>query len=124
MRVFHTTDAAEAILSDGFRDGEGTYMTGQFWRGVWVADRPVDSSEGAAGDTVITLEIPEEIFIQYEWVEEGSEKSYRESLISAELLNGYGNLRLCTEEELDIEFEKWMDRNREILLAAGVEGSK
>ena len=43
MKVFHTTDdAAKAILSEGFRDGSGTYMTAIRHSGVWIADQPLD----------------------------------------------------------------------------------
>jgi hypothetical protein len=49
MRVYHrtTANAARHILVNGFRDGEGTYITAQTWRGVWVSDRVLDESESA-----------------------------------------------------------------------------
>jgi hypothetical protein len=48
---------------------------------------PLDINEGAQGDDLLAVEIPDELFVQYEWVEEG--KGYRESLIRAELVNRY-----------------------------------
>lgn len=104
MIVYHTTDASTAIRAEGFKDGEKNYMTTETWRGVWVANTPVDINEGAKGDVVLALEIPIEIFNQYEWVED--EKTYRESLIPAEILNKYGLPKICTMEELEILADK------------------
>ena len=64
--LYHRTQAAEQILSGGFRDGEGTYLTEQVWRGVWLSDQPLDANEGAYGDTVLCVDIPEEIVAEYE----------------------------------------------------------
>lgn len=36
MRVYHRTPNAYTILAEGFRDGEGSYLTSQTVRGVWV----------------------------------------------------------------------------------------
>jgi hypothetical protein len=83
MDVYHTTTeaAARAIVHEGFRDHTGCYMTTQQFTGVWVADRPLDYSEGCKGDTLLGLTIPDTLFVEYEWVEEG--KPYREALIDA-----------------------------------------
>jgi hypothetical protein len=65
-----------------------------------LADRPLDENEGADGDVVLELDVPEPLFIEYEWVEEG--KTYREALIPAERLNAYSETaRLLSEEEID-----------------------
>lgn len=104
MLIYHRTYASQAILSEGFKDGEGTYMTRQFHRGVWFSNYPLDANEGAFGNAVLVLDIPKEIFEQYEWVEEG--KVYRESLIPAEVINSFGVPRLCTEEEIDTLMEQ------------------
>jgi hypothetical protein len=62
-----------------------------------LADRPLDENEGADGDVVLELDVPEPLFIEYEWVEEG--KTYREALIPAERLNAYSETaRLLSEE--------------------------
>jgi hypothetical protein len=98
MRVFHRTDAADNILRDGFRDGEGTYGTMNWYRGVWFSDTLLDENEGAFGDTVFAVEMPEEVFEDYEWVE--GEKTYRESLIPAEVVNRYPR-RIIDDDELD-----------------------
>ena len=50
MNLYHTTDAADVILAEGFRDGEGNYglydSEGRPFtlRGVFVADEPVDNT--------------------------------------------------------------------------------
>ncbi len=106
MLLYHTTFAADAILAEGFRDGEGHYLTHQIHRGVWLADRPVDANEGAPGDTVLVIEIPEEVMAPYEWMTEWRpldeeevtpelalacrELAYREFLVPAEVVNRYG----------------------------------
>ncbi len=99
MQLFHTTYAADAILAEGFRDGEGTYLTEQVWRGVWLADRPLDANEGAHGDAVLVVEIPEEVIAPYEWIEDYSDIPAewidsngirREFLVPAEIVNRYG----------------------------------
>jgi hypothetical protein len=48
---YHTTDQAEAILRDGFRDGTGSFMlAGLTLTGVFVSRWPVDCNEGANGE--------------------------------------------------------------------------
>lgn len=97
MQVFHSTNAADAILLNGFRDSIGTYLTSREFSGVWVADRPLDGNEGVSGhDVVLCLEIPEELISQYEW-DEGEVKGYREFLVPAELLNRFGPPRVYVE---------------------------
>jgi hypothetical protein len=90
--LYHYTSAAqvEAIVREGFRDGEGTYGTGQSWRGVWLADRPLDVNETARSYRPpawvrVTLDLPATALDGYEWVSE--EGTYREWLIPAALLN-------------------------------------
>lgn len=98
MRVFHRTRTrnASAILKSGFKDAGGTYLTDRPWRGVWVSDRPLDCNEGAGGDVLLSLEIPVEVFEEYEWVEEF--KPYRESLIPAATLNRFGPPVIAIED--------------------------
>jgi hypothetical protein len=75
-------------MTEGFRDQTGNYMTVIAWSGVWFSDVPLDENEGADGDTLLVLEIPEHVISQYEWIEEG--KPYREFLLLSELANKYG----------------------------------
>ena len=94
LTVFHRTTrtAAEQILRSGFRDTTARYLTDREWSGVWVADRPLDNSEGASGEALLQVEIAEEILTDYEWVEEG--KPYREWLVPADILNKDGQIKL------------------------------
>ena len=100
LRVFHRTSHADAIMRDGFRDAEGSYGTSQTRRGVWVSDVPLDVNEGAVGDDVLAVEIPEALFAEYEWVQEPS-FGYREALIPAQSLNAYRqSIRRLTDDDL------------------------
>ncbi|SRR5258707_4670736 len=92
MRLYHTTteEAAQAIVSGGFRDATGFYMLSIELTGVWFADRPLGPDEGAAGSPelgapVLVIELDEAEIADYEVIEE--EKPYREWCIPAELAN-------------------------------------
>lgn len=99
MKLFHRTYKAQAILAEGFKDATGTYGTGIEFTGVWFsANEPLDPNEGAWGDTVLVVEIPEDQIIEYEWVEEG--KPYREFLIPAETVNRYGPPSIFDEDDI------------------------
>jgi hypothetical protein len=88
MLVYHRTEHSEAILREGFQAEEKCYGSTQRREGVWVsADNPVGLNEGAWGDVVLVLDIPEELFNENEWREEG--KGYREAQIPPEKLNPY-----------------------------------
>ena len=103
--AYHRTSraSAETILSEGFRDAEGTWMTDQLWTGVWVTiDQPWDLVVGGApayhnDPELLAIEIPLELFVEYEWVQEGI--GYREALIPASELNRYPRWRAweCVE---------------------------
>jgi hypothetical protein len=86
--VYHRTLHAEAIERDGFRDAEGR-IGDRLWRGVWVFDwvhALFGGHEGALADgVVLALEIPDELFPQYEWVEEYG--AYTTAVIPAAILN-------------------------------------
>ena len=101
MILYHRTDHADAILSVGFRNGEGTYMTEQVWRGVWLSDRPLDANEGAYGDAVLFVEIPEDAVAEYEWVQD---IGYREFLVPAEVVNRYPVRAAATCEACGSEY--------------------
>jgi len=88
MRLFHRTHHADAILREGFRDGEGSYMTDAILRGVWLSEFPFDVNEGAEGNQLLQIDLPEEVAAQYEVIEEG--RPYREFLVPAEVLNRHG----------------------------------
>jgi hypothetical protein len=112
--VYHRTDHADAIEREGFRDAEGRYLTSRLYRGVWVsAEWPLDENEGADGDVALELAIPDELFDEYEWVEEA--KTYREALIPARELNRHrATLRRLTDDEIGAltlaRFDYWRKR--------------
>ena len=102
MYVYHRTDAATAILAEGFRDGTLHAMNALLWPGVWVSTFPLDWSEGAKGAHVLRLDIPETLFTRHEFVnEDGTPCAYREALIPAALLNASAPFTLLTEEEVE-----------------------
>jgi hypothetical protein len=96
MILYHRTNAAAAILSEGFRDGGGTFLTTEWWTGVWLSNVPLDGNEGADGDTLLRLELPEQMIADYEVIEDG--KPYREWLVPARLINEKAG-GLCVVEE-------------------------
>jgi hypothetical protein len=64
-------------------------MTDREFRGVFVsADSPLDWDGVSGGDCVVLIIIPDAVFEEYEWVEEG--KNHREAMILAAVLNTYG----------------------------------
>jgi|SRR5262249_44859458 len=95
MLIYHCTteSAARQILAEGFRDKTARYLTDREWSGVWVSDRPLHNTEGASGDTVLQIEIPEEAVAAFEWVKE--DKSFREWLVPVAVLNEAGQVRLA-----------------------------
>jgi hypothetical protein len=100
MLLYHTTtpEVANAILAEGFRDGEGSYLTDQIYRGVWFASRPLNEADGAPSDTVVlVIDIPEDVVAPYDRSEK--RKRYREFLIPADLVNQYGPPEQLEEEE-------------------------
>lgn len=104
MKLYHTTDAAETILANGFRDSSGSYgLTDAQERpfmltGVFVSNEILDVNEGATGDDVLELTLPDDFDLDYwELIEEG--KPYREWCVPAELLNRFPR-RLLTDEEI------------------------
>ena len=98
MRTFHRTAHRDAILRGGFRDATGCYLTTREWTGVWLADMPLDANEGAQGEDLVAVELPDEVFEKYEWVEEA--KGYREALIPARIVNRYP-VEAVRDEEAD-----------------------
>jgi hypothetical protein len=106
---FHTTDAA-AMLRDGFRDGTGSYLLASLTlTGVFLADMPVDVNEGARGDQVLAVELPDDLDLDpFELIEDM--KPYREWCVPAQLVNEHGAVRMLRQDELD---EMWMARGDE-----------
>jgi hypothetical protein len=103
MIIYHRTGNAEAILRDRFRDEEGSYMLEDFTlRGVFLSDKPLDANEGAGGNHLLEVTLPDDCydFSYYELVEEG--KPYREWCIPAEIINRHGTVRFATPDEENV----------------------
>ena len=94
MIFYHQTHDADAILGDGFRNEEGSYGMEDFTlRGVFLSDKPLSIHEGAGGDDLLKVTLPDDCCDSsyYELVEEG--KPYREWCIPAEIINQHGTVQ-------------------------------
>lgn len=90
MRVFYRTSEATAILNEGFRNVFGTFVDGEKWAGVWVADRPADIHDGNTGEVVLVVDVPDEIARRCRTLlNEDEWRPCREVVIPAEILNQY-----------------------------------
>jgi hypothetical protein len=98
---YHRTTAASAkkIMRSGFRDAVGYYGSNrQPHRGVWLSNVPLDIHEGADGDSLLRIELPEQAVADCEWIEEG--KPYREWLVPAQRINGQNTgIAIVDEDE-------------------------
>jgi hypothetical protein len=83
------------VSLDGWN--ESSYVTDPILKGVWLSDVPLDVNEGAAGDQLLLIEVPDDGAAECEVLEEG--RPSREFLILAEILNRYGPPRLVPPEE-------------------------
>ena len=95
---FHrtTVEAAEAIQRGGFRDGTGRYMTAEVHCGVWLSDRPLDVNEGADGDVLLSVTLPDDLDLSaFEWVQD---VGYREWLVPAAIINPVMLLKIVQED--------------------------
>jgi hypothetical protein len=88
--LYHRTSklAARGIRRHGFRDSYGYYGLRRLTSGVWLSYVPLSWEEGAEGDTLLRITLPNRVrrkFERYEWIERG--KSYREFQVPAAWLN-------------------------------------
>jgi hypothetical protein len=108
---YHTTDAADAILRQGFRDATGSYGFANFeLTGVFLGDSPMDINEGATGDQVLRVVLPDDVDLgDFELVEE--HKPYREWCVPAALINQRGTVTLMSEDEVEeLAGQRWDQR--------------
>jgi hypothetical protein len=65
-------------------------------RGVFLSDKPLDYNEGAKGEQLLEVTLPEDCcdWDYYEIVEEG--KGFREWCVPADIINRNAKLRLVT----------------------------
>jgi hypothetical protein len=71
MLLYNRTNAADAILRDGFRDEVGSYISDVILRGVWLSAVPLGTEEGARGNQVLEVDFPEALAIEHEVVRKG-----------------------------------------------------
>jgi hypothetical protein len=92
--LFHVTrkEAADAILTGGFRDGNNNGGIDLDLVGVWLSNRHLDSQSGAFGDTVLILTfcVPLRQLRQFEVCEQG--KPYREWVIPASFITRFATV--------------------------------
>ena len=111
MILYHTTNAAEAILRDGFSDAEGTYGFATLTlRGVFLAISPADVNDGAKGDQLLEVDLPDGLDLSaYAIIEE--DRPAWEWCVPADVLNQHGSVRLLTEDEADAAYrERWTEQ--------------
>ncbi len=101
MIYYHTTDAADEILRGGFREIIGSYGFATLdLTGVFLGDSPMTINEGATGDQVLRVEIPDDVDLRdFELIEDG--KPYREWCVPAALINTHATVTLMTDRELE-----------------------
>jgi hypothetical protein len=116
MLLYHLTEHGDRILAEGFRDAEGTYLTRNVYRGVWVSDRPLGINEvGGEGEDILAVDVAEAVVAEYEWIEDC--KPYREFLVPAAILNEHTVLRRwecdgCGAVVIDVEPAGWRRETR------------
>src|SRR5687768_1235236 len=105
IRLYHRTDddAAEAILTEGFRDGRrGIYFVdGKRVEGVFLATFPPGICDGAEGDVLLAVdvEMTDDELAEFA-VEEGAIPVWQ-YLFPADVLNKRATVRRMTNEEED-----------------------
>ena len=101
MGVYRRTSCAVVCtrVPQRFGDRAGSDMTHRCFQGVLFADGPVDANEGTWGDVVRRVALSDTVVAEYEWIEDG--RPYRESLVSAALVNTCGRPQFLAEEVWD-----------------------
>ncbi|MEI8376635.1 MAG: hypothetical protein WCJ35_27780 [Planctomycetota bacterium] len=137
MLLYHRTFHAEAILREGFRDQP--YL--DWGMGIWFsADGPLDVNEGADGDTVLVLDIPDDVAVKYEVVqEEGcfegesdenapfvpcAEPPYLEFFVPADVLKPYGPPRIFADDYRGFSRKSLLELAERLEAHGGNEGQK
>ncbi|SDS68091.1 hypothetical protein [Actinopolymorpha singaporensis] len=111
MKLYYMTDVAELILQEGFGPPEGAGFATPTSHGGYVSDRPVAMDEGAIGDQLLEVRLPDTLDLaEYEldpdelWPWDG-----REWCVPASVLNRYASARLLDGEEADdVWLHSWL----------------
>lgn len=96
-----TAQAAKAILEVGFRDAKRHFGSNIEFEGVWLSDVPRDSKDfGHTGrDTLLAVTLDDADLGALEVLEEGTERSYREWIVPAAVINAKGKVRIVPADE-------------------------
>lgn len=85
--------SAKASGTGADRDGfEGITLTG-----IFLADVPVDCHEGATGDQVLELLLPDDVDLDYWEIVDDGPRRFREWCVPSELLNSQATVRLVQD---------------------------
>jgi hypothetical protein len=114
MRLFHTTQSAERILAEGFRDALGPFeFVHRTHYGVFVASSPAYVDEDPRERQVLEITLPDHVYLdEYAIIESG--RPVTEWCMPAALLNRYAQVRLLDQAEVDalpkiaILSDKWL----------------
>ena len=101
MRLFHqtTTQDAESIWNEGFRDAEVVEddgCAGERFLGVWLFDNPMGWNPNPDGNNLLlAMEIPVDVVNRYEWAADRQHHwliraETREFFVPASVVNYYG----------------------------------
>ena len=99
MNLYYVTDAAaaEASVRDGFRDGKGSLDVDPNWpHGVRVSDEPLSVYDGACGDEMVEVVVPDSSPLDAELFDEA--EGHRQWCVSAHVLNEWPRRRLNTTD--------------------------
>jgi hypothetical protein len=107
--LFHTTNAAKAILVGGFRDGSGSIVVEG--EGVFLSEKPlIDAHEGATGDQLLVLDFGADVDIDmYEVPEVGAPRQWfmPAAVINDAVANELATVRQLTDAERDAALDAW-----------------
>ena len=107
VNLYHVTDAAaaEAIVRDGFRDGKASLGVAPTWPlGVLVNDEPLSVYDGASGDEVVEVLVPDSTPLDFERLDDA--EGYHEWRLSAHVLNEWPRRRLNTTDVEALEADR------------------
>ena len=100
MICYHTTDAADAILTEGFRDTCGMYPPFDHEvTGVFLCERPVvDAGEGATGEEVLQVDFADGRDLDGSEIGVGTPRTWH---VPAALIKEHATVKLLTMDEVD-----------------------
>lgn len=99
--LFHTTDAAEAILRGGFRASTGSYgLAGGTFDGVFLSAGPAGVSDGAKGEQVLRVTFPEGFDLDPFAIRENGQRVW-EWCVPAAKVNAAASVTLLSAAEVD-----------------------